>query len=183
MGGDHSITYSTFKAFSEKNKNVGLIIFDAHPDCQSDFKVTHEDFLRVLIKEKLLKPENVILVGIRKWTNEEFAYLRDNNIKFFTSEQLYTNFVETCDIIIGISRNFDKLYVSLDIDVIDPAFAPGTGYIEPLGLQPRELFYILKRFKRLENLKWVDIVEVNPKKDINNMPVKLASRIIDELVE
>ena len=183
LGGDHSITYSLFKAFTEKSKKTGLLVFDAHPDCQSDFNVTHEDFLRVLIKEKLIKPENVILIGVRKWTNEEFAFLRNNNIKFFTVEQLYTNFIENCDIIIGMSRNFDKLYLSIDIDVLDPAFAPGTGYIEPLGLQPRELIYMLKRFKRLENLKWIDIVEVNPKKDINNMTVKLAAKIVDELLE
>ncbi len=182
VGGDHSITYPLFKAFSEKNKKCGLVIFDAHPDCQSDFEVTHEDFVKILIKEKILKPENIILVGLRKWSKEEFEYLRDNNIKYFTVEQFYTNMIETCDVIIGMSRNFDKLYVSIDIDVLDPAFAPGTGYIEPLGLHPRELFYILKRFKRLDNFKWMDLVEVNPKKDVNKITVMLASKILDEMV-
>ncbi|MEW6063487.1 MAG: arginase family protein [Nanoarchaeota archaeon] len=182
VGGDHSVTYPVFKAFARKYKNPGLVIFDAHPDCQSDFYISHEDVITSLIKERLVRPQNIILIGIRKWSKEEFEFLRANNIRFFTAEQLSTNFVENCDVIIGMSRNFDKLYLSIDIDVIDPAFAPGTGYIEPIGLHPREIFFLLKRFKRLENLKWVDLVEVNPKKDFNNMTVKLAARLLDELV-
>ncbi|GAG19205.1 unnamed protein product, partial [marine sediment metagenome] len=77
IGGDHSITYACFKAFSKKFQNPGLIIFDAHPDLVNDFSPpTHEDFLRVLIKEGHLKKENIVLVGTRNWHSNEQEFLK-----------------------------------------------------------------------------------------------------------
>jgi agmatinase len=182
IGGDHSISYPLFKAFSEANeKNCGLIIFDAHPDCYDEFNLTHENFLRLLIKDKLIKPQNVIIVGVRTFTKEEHDFLKKNNIKYFSATNLYKNIIETCDIVMGIARNFGKFYLSVDIDVVDPAFAPGTGYLEPLGLHSRELIYFLERIKRLKDLQWVDLVEVNPGKDKEEITVKLAKEIVEVL--
>ena len=79
------------------------------------------------------------------------------------------------------AKNFDNLYISIDIDVIDPAFAPGTGYIEPAGLTSREFLYFLHRLKNLKNIRGYDIVEINPKKDINNLTTKLGAKILVEL--
>ena len=80
------------------------------------------------------------------------------------------------------ARNFSDLYISIDIDILDPAFAPGTGYIEPAGLSTRELIYLIQRIKLLKNIKKYDLVEVNPDKDINNMTSKVAAKIIKELI-
>jgi agmatinase len=76
---------------------------------------------------------------------------------------------------------FGSLYVSIDIDVLDPAFAPGTGYLEPSGLSSRELIFFLQRLSNLKNLKAVDLVEINPKLDISNLTVKTGAKIISEL--
>ena len=85
LGGDHSITYSTVKGFAEDKENVGLIVIDAHPDCQSDFKLpTHEDFLRSLINNKIVKKENVILLGIRSLHKDEKEFLEKNKINCFS---------------------------------------------------------------------------------------------------
>jgi len=73
LGGDHSITYPSFKAFAKRYSNPGIVVFDAHPDVQDDFKASHEDYLRVLINEGILKPHNVILVGLRNWSKEQVA--------------------------------------------------------------------------------------------------------------
>ena len=78
------------------------------------------------------------------------------------------------------ARKFENLYISLDIDSVDPAFAPGTGCIEPGGLASRELIYFIQRLKLLKNLRMMDIVEVNPKIDVNNMTSKLAAKVIGE---
>ena len=71
--------------------------------------------------------------------------------------------------------------MSIDIDVLDPAYAPGVGFAEPGGFSSRELIYLVQRFKKLKNLKKVDIVEVNLDKDVNDMTVKMVAKLIWEL--
>jgi arginase family enzyme len=183
IGGDHSITYPLFKKVVQKNSNAGIVMFDAHPDCENNFAPpSHEDFIQTLIEEGSLKKENVILVGIRNMDKKEQFYMKDKRIKYYTMKDLRGNINRTCDTIMETARGFDALYLSIDIDVIDPSQAPGTGYIEPAGMQARDLIYFIQRLKMLKNLKRADIVEVNPQKDVNEMTVKLAAKIIGELI-
>ncbi len=183
LGGDHSITYSGFRAFQEKFKNPGLLIFDAHPDCEvSTSTVDHESFARRLIEDGLLKKENLILVGLRAFSENELTFLKENKIKCFPMDRIFGNVLYTCDSIMELCREFDGLYVSIDIDVVDPAFAPGTGYLEAGGLSSQEMLYFLRRVKLLKNMKFIDIVEVNPSKDNNGMTIELASKLLMELL-
>ena len=78
--------------------------------------------------------------------------------------------------------NGKELYVSVDIDVIDPAFAPATGYPEPGGLSSREFIYLIQRINKMKNLRGIDIVEINPEKDENNLTIKLGAKILSELI-
>jgi len=183
IGGDHSITYSAFKAFSKQFDNPGIIIFDAHPDCENNFSPpTHEDFLRVLIEENHIKRRNVILVGLRSWHKNEYDYLKQNKIKIFSMKEITNDGIkEVSEAVMSAALQFGSLYISIDIDVLDPAFAPGTGYLEPAGLSSRELIFFLQRLSNLKNLKAVDLVEVNPKLDISNLTVKTGAKIISEL--
>lgn len=183
LGGDHSLTYSCYSSFSVNEENPGLLVFDAHPDCMQDFSpATHEDFVKVLIKENKLKKQNLVLVGLRNWHKDEFQFLKENKIKFFSMNEIsFEGLNEVSDSVMEIVRNFSSLYISIDIDVVDPSFAPGTGYAEPGGLTSRELLYFLKRLKLLKNLKVIDLVEINPDKDLNNMTVKLGAKIVTEL--
>jgi arginase family enzyme len=183
LGGDHSITYSCFKGFAVGKENPGLIIFDAHPDCENNFfPPTHEDFVKVLVRKKIIKPENIILIGLRNWHSKEKEFLEKEKIKRFTMKQLFSDGLqESMDYIMELARQFSELYVSIDIDVIDPGFAPGTGYPEPGGLSVRELIYSIQRLKLLKNFKMADIVEFNPDKDNNEMTLKIAAKIIMEL--
>ena len=182
VGGDHSITFSAFKAFSKLEK-PGLLIFDAHPDCMHNFNPpTHEDFVKVLIEQKIIPAENIILVGLRNWHSSELKYLQNNKIRFFTMKQLHMYMENSIDAIMDNCRKFTNLYISIDIDVIDPAFAPGTGYIEPAGLTSREFIHILQRVNFLKNIKAFDLVEINPDKDVNNLTTKLGAKILAELI-
>ncbi len=183
VGGDHSITYSCFKGFSMNKKNPGLIIFDAHPDCENDFfPPTHEDFVKVLVRKKIIKAENIIIVGLRNWHSKEKQFMEKEKIKKFTMKQLFSDGLDkSMDYIMELARQFSDLYVSIDVDVIDPGFAPGTGYPEPGGLSVRELIYSIQRLKLLKNFKMADIVEVNPDKDIDNITSKIAAKLIMEL--
>jgi len=183
LGGDHSITYSCFRAFSDEFENAGLIVFDAHPDCVNNFKPpTHEDYLRVLVEGGKLKKENILLIGLRNWHKEEYKFLKENKIKFFNMKEIANeNLHEVSESIMSVARNFNALYVSIDIDVLDPAFAPGTGYKEPGGFTSRELLYFLKRLKLLKNLKAIDLVEINPDNDSSELTVKLGAKILSEM--
>ena len=123
------------------------------------------------------------MAGLRNWHKDEYKFLRDNKIKFFNMKEIADESMqEISESIMSVARNFDCLYVSIDIDAVDPAFAPGTGYPEPGGLTSRELLYFLKRLKLLKNLKIIDLVEINPDKDINNLTVKLGAKILTEMV-
>ena len=176
VGGDHSMTYFSFKAFASRENNSGLIIFDAHPDCMENFKVTHEDFVRVLIDENILNSKNIILVGLRNWHKNEYAYLKSKRITYFTMEQVFNDYQDVCDTIMENIRSWGNTYVSVDIDFLDPAFAPGTGYLEAGGASTRELLYFLKRIKMINSVKAFDLVEIIPDKIKKELQLKLVQK-------
>ena len=185
LGGDHSISFSTCKAFldycNKQGKKPCLIVFDAHADCMTPMKEpTHEEWLRALI-EAGFPCENILLVGMRNAWKDETIFLKKNKIKTISINQLQEDLQEICDIIMEFS-NGKELYVSIDIDVIYPAFAPATGYQEPGGLTSREFIYIIQRINKIKNLKAVDIVEINPEKDKKGSTIKLGAKILSELV-
>ena len=187
IGGDHSISYSLTKAFLEhcqnERKEPCLIVFDAHPDCMQpiDLKIpTHEEWLRALI-ESGFSAENILLVGIRNSDPKELEFLSKNRIRSINLNQLLINIEDICDTIMEFSNGKD-LYLSLDIDVIDPVFAPATGYIEPGGLTSRQFIYLMQRMNKIKNLRAVDLVEINPEKDNTGVTVKLGAKILSEFI-
>ena len=183
LGGDHSLTYPCFKAFASNHNNPGIIVFDAHPDLmETTDPVNHENYLRALIEHDVIKPENIILVGIRNSDPDEIKFLKEYKIKYFPMSVIADEGKETvCDAVMAAAKKFDALYLSIDLDAMDAAFAPGVTYPEVAGLTSREFLYLLKRIKKLKNLKAADIVELNPDKDINNITALLAAKIVVEL--
>jgi len=184
LGGDHSITFPIVKAFKEiYPENPGIIIFDAHPDAENDFMPpTQEDLLQGLINQNIIKTENIILIGTRNWDKKEIEFINKHKIKFFNMKEIAKEGIkEVSESIMSVARNFKDLYISIDIDVLDPAFAPGTGYQEPGGLTTRQLLFFLHRLKLLKNLRAYDLVEINPKKDINDLTSKVGAKILIEL--
>jgi len=183
LGGDHSISVPIVKAFSEcYPENPGIIIFDAHPDAKNDFMPEgQEDLLCALVNQKIIKKENIILVGTRNWDKKEIEFIQQNKIKCYPMKEIILEGIhETSESIMSVAKNFKVLYLSIDIDVLDPAFAPGTGYLEPGGLSTRELLFFIHRIKRMYNLKAMDLVEINPEKDINDMTSKVGAKILVE---
>ncbi len=184
LGGDHSITYSSFKKFVSDNPSSGLIVFDAHPDCENNFSPpTQEDYLKVLIEEGYLDQSKVILIGLRNWHANEVKYLKAKGILYFNMKKVFELGVkEVCDNVMERALSWPSVYVSVDIDAVDPAFAPGTGYCEPGGLTSREMIYFLQRLKLMKNIGMFDIVEVCPVKDVNGLTVKLGAKLLKEVL-
>jgi agmatinase len=180
LGGDHSVSYSIIKGLKNNFKDFKLIIFDAHPDLMKDFKTpTHESYLRELIDQKIIKPSDIYLLGIRNFDLQEINFLDEQKIKYFSMKEIFEKGIKT----IVNELNFgSNIYISIDIDVVDPVQAIGTGYIEHGGISSRELIYCLEFLKKKNKIIGCDIVEVNPKKDINNITSSLAAKLIIELV-
>ena len=180
IGGDHSISYSLVRAFNDVFRDGFLIIFDAHADCMKVGKEpSHEEWLRGIIEKGFLK-ENIVLVGVRNIWPEEKAFLEEKKVMVVEMKQIQENIGEVCDLLMEKARNKEALYISIDIDVVDPAYARGTGYLEPGGLSSRELIYFLQRLVLLKNFKAADIVEINPNKDRET--AKLGAKLLAELI-
>ncbi|MCS7103527.1 MAG: agmatinase [Candidatus Korarchaeum sp.] len=174
LGGDHSITYATFRGLKEvSGGSFGLIYFDAHPDCYESYNgdpYSHACTVRRLVEEGYVRGEDVALVGIRAATKQQVSFAEDTGIKIFRVDDL--------DELEGI--DLEKAYISFDIDVLDPAFAPGCSNPEPGGLSTREL---IKAIKKLDlELVAFDIVEVNPNFDCSGVTCFTAAKIIREVL-
>jgi agmatinase len=185
LGGDHSISYSIGRAFLEyckqENKEPCLIVFSAHGGCiKSKKKLLHEEWLSDLIEEGF-PTENILLVGVRNLLKEEIVFLKEKKIHMINLNQLTENLEDTCDAIMEFS-NGKELYVSIDISVIDPVFAPAVYNPEPGGLTSRQFLYLISRINKIKNLRAIDIVEINPDKDENDLTVKLGAKILSELI-
>jgi len=196
LGGDHSITYSTGKAFLEnckrERKKPCMIIFDAHADCMemgseqvqasSPDKPRTKEWLRALVEDGF-PSENVLIVGARNIEKNEIKFIKENKIKTLLMNSLTEDLPDICDTIMEFS-NGKELYISVDIDIIDPVFAPSTAYPEIGGLTSRQFIYLIQRMKKIKTLRAIDIVEINEKEDRknNNLTVKLGAKILSELL-
>jgi len=185
LGGDYSISYPITRAFLDWCQNSGkepcLIVFDAHADCINLIsRQTRDRWLKKLIEEGF-PSENILLVGVRNMQKDEIQFLKEKEIRIISINQLLENLQDSCEIIMEFAHN-KELYVSIDIDVVDPAFAPAIDCPEPGGLSSREFIYIIQRISKMKNLRVVDIVGINPDKDEKNSTVKLGAKILAELI-
>jgi arginase family enzyme len=189
LGGDHSITFSLGKAFFENCKLKGkvpcLIVFDSNSDCKKISKKsekfpTCKEWLRYLV-EQGFPAENILLVGVRNLDINEIEFLKEKKIRIIGMNQILENIEDACEIIMEFAYK-KELYLSLDIGVVDPIFAAATSKIEVGGLTSREFIYIIQRLNKMTNLKAIDLVEINPGKDRNNLTVKLGAAVIAEML-
>jgi agmatinase len=180
VGGDHSITYPIFESFRRNYKNPFLIVMDAHADSMPPMKEpTHEEFLRAII-ERGLDPKRVILLGVRKIEPEEKKFLDEKGVKVFGE-------IEDAEAVadyVTENANGHDVYFSLDIDVLDPAHAPGVNYQEVNGLTSKEFFYLVRRILRIKTLRAMDIVEAVPEKDekYDYRTIKVCSKVVEEFL-
>ncbi len=179
IGGDHSISYPIGQAFLETSNNPGLIIFDAHADCMSPLKEpTHEEWLRALI-EKGFPTENIIIIGLRKVETQEADFLDKNNITTITSQQVKDNPQQSINQIINFVKD-KNIYISFDIDVLNPDIAPATHYTEENGLSLDSVKDYIQAIPKSQ-IKLIDLVEIHtnhPQEDLDKT-IDSAKQLID----
>jgi len=182
VGGDHSISFSIGRAFNKVQENPLLIIFDAHADCcESSKKPAHDGWLRGLVENRF-DGRKIILIAARKMSYEELEFIKQQEITLISMDVLQEDLQGICDMIMERARKASGFYVSIDIDSVDPAFAPGAASLAPGGISSRDLIYFIKRLSLLNNFRGADIVEINPDKDFNRMTIKLGARLLAEML-
>lgn len=186
LGGDHSISYPLVKAFFEfcgKNRKEScLIIFDSRPNCMKNKGKfpTNDGWLRSIV-ESGFPAGNVMLVGARNQNSEEIEFINKNRIKNIGVNPLLTNIEDTCDTIMEFSHG-KELYLSIDMGVVDPVFAPSATFQDCGGLSPMQLIYLIQRISRVKGLAAVDIVEINPEREGSQQTIALGAKILSELI-
>ena len=172
LGGDHSITYPVVRAFGRHFKDLTLIHFDAHPDLYNEFqgnRHSHASPFARIMEEKLAK--RLIQVGIRTMNPQQKKQAERFKVEVFE---------------IGRQRALEEVktwcpvYVSFDMDVLDPAFAPGVSHREPGGMSVREALEHLHSITA--TIVGADIVEYNPSRDISELTSAVAGKILKELL-
>lgn len=185
IGGDHSCTYPIIKSLS-KNGKIGIIWFDAHRDLLPTLmhsQYSHGSPLGRAIELENVDPQDVLIIGTRYMQQDEQNVLKKNKIseiKMIDLESNNFNLSEYKQKIEEISKHVENIYVSIDIDVLDPAYAPGTGTPVSGGLQPRELFKLIWEIPC--EIKAFDIMEVSPLLDHSNITVKAVLSLLTEII-
>jgi len=176
LGGEHSLTYGTYMSFP---KETGYVVFDAHYDLRDEYantKLSHAAYLRRIVEKR--GADNILHVGARAFVKEELEFLKEHNIKTISDRQVREG--KGPQLLKEFASSFDSMYTSFDLDVLDPAYAPGVGNPEAAGMTSRELFDLIYS---LENKKvtGVDIVELNPQYD-NGATASIAAKIMSTLI-
>ena len=176
LGGEHSLTYGSYMSYP---KDTGYVVFDAHYDLRdeyADIKLSHAAYLRRIVEER--GPENIIHVGARAFVKEELEFLTEHNITTISDSDIQNG--DGPKLLKQLTDKFENLYVSIDLDVLDPAFAPGVGNPEAIGITSRELYDMLVSLEN-KTIKAADIVELNPSSD-NGSTASLAARMISLII-
>jgi len=176
LGGEHLITLGSFTCFP---KDTGYVVFDAHYDLRdqyADIKLSHAAYLRRIIEKR--GSENIVHVGARAFVKEELVFLKEHNVTTVSDKEIRDG--NGPKLLKDITSTFDSIYLSIDLDVLDPAFAPGVGNPEAVGISSRELYDLVTT---LQNKKIVsaDIVELNPTYD-NGATASMAAKMISTII-
>ena len=186
LGGDHSVTIPIFQGQLERyaGKRFGVLWVDAHPDLCDVFtgsKLSHACVLRRGL-ELGIQPEDVCLVGLRSWEYEEIDLIENGGLNVFTAADVAERGMKTiAQEVNKILARCDVVHISLDIDCLDPAFAPGTGIPDSGGLTSREVITLIKSMQGLP-LVGLDVVEVAPPIDPSEATIFAALKIIMEYI-
>src|SRR5205809_2605833 len=171
-------------ADSLRPASVGLVHFDAHADNADTVygvRLSHGTPLRRLVEEGSLRGENIVQVGLRGYWPDppDFEWAREQGFRWFLMEEISERGMNAVmDDVVALARAFDHLFLSFDIDVCDPAFAPGTGTPEPGGITAREALRAVRRLSHEVGLAGMEVVEVCPPYDQCEITAFLAHRLV-----
>jgi agmatinase len=169
LGGDHSVTYPIVKAFNKRFGPLDILHFDAHPDLYDEFqgnRYSHASPFARIMEEGLAK--RLVQVGIRTINRHQREQAERFNVEIIEARNLRRDLVLEFNL---------PVYISFDIDALDPAFAPGVSHREPAGLSTRQALDVLQNVKG--QVAGADIVEFNPRMD----PIQITGTVCAKLLK
>jgi len=172
LGGDHSLSYPVAKGFSRKLEFLDILHFDAHPDLYEEFygdRFSHACPFARIAEEGLV--QSLIQVGIRASTGQQRAKASKHGVQTIWMKDLEE---------VPSLEFSNPLYISFDMDALDPAFAPGVSHHEPGGLSTRQVISMIHSLKA--KIVGLDVVELNPERDKSGITAAAAVKIIKEVM-
>ena len=172
IGGDHSITFPIIEAFSAKYDSLNILHFDAHPDLYDDFDnnpFSHASPFARIMENNLVK--RLVQIGIRTLNDHQIDQVNRFGVEVIEMKDFDSDLV---------LQFIGPVYISLDLDGLDPAYAPGVSHPEPGGLSTRNIINIIHSLKG--EVVGGDIVEYNPDKDINDITAITGAKLMKELI-
>jgi len=187
LGGDHTVALPILRAIARKHGPVGLVHVDAHADVNDEMfgePITHGTIFRRAIEEGLVDPERMVQIGLRAtgYAADDFDWARDQGVRVVQAEACWhRSLTPLMDEVRAMLGGEQPVYLSFDIDGLDPSVAPGTGTPEPGGLTGAQGLEIIRGCYGL-NLVGCDLVEVSPPYDTTGNTALLASNLIFEML-
>ena len=191
IGGDHFCSYPVIKIVGDlfnKKEELGVLMFDAHLDFYQEWDkgvYSHATISHRVYDLEYMNNANLLIVGVRDIDIPELEITESENIKYLSAYQLIDGLDNYIEKIISFFKasGIKTLYISIDIDTLDPSTAPGTGFAMPGGFTYRELWKILKDISKNFDIIGFDLVEVAPNLDLENkITCNLAAKLIIEFI-
>mgnify|MGYP000120773360 FL=1 len=178
IGGDHSISRQIINALAKRHGKISLVYFDAHPD----FVSSTTNYYGSVVNDVLSNIEiaSSVQIGIRTPEQEELDNIKKYHLEVITPFDIQKHGIKLVTNSV-LHRLGDKVYVSFDMDCVDPAYAPGVSVPVPMGLNSTDAVYLLKEIVK-KGIIGMDIMEVCPSFDVKDRTSHLASRIISEVL-
>lgn len=186
LGGDHTIVLPILRAMAKKHGPVGLVHIDAHADINDEMfgeKIAHGTPFRRAMEEGLLDGRRVVQIGLRGsgYSADEFDWSRDQGFRVVPAEECWHRSLVPLMVEVREQLGDGPVYLSFDIDGIDPAYAPGTGTAEIAGLTPPQAVEIVRGLRGVQ-LVGADLVEVSPPYDPFGNTSVLAANLLFEML-
>jgi agmatinase len=179
MGGEHSLTYPSVKAFNGK---VGVVVMDAHLDLRQEYrgiKHNHACVSRHVIEDLA---DRYVTIGVRSGPKEEWDFVRSHpELKFYTADDVRRKGIDAIlKEVDAYLSDCDRIYLSLDMDAVDPAFAPGLGTPEPFGITPLDVRAVIRSLA--PKTVGFDVVEISPDYDVGAVTSVLGAKLIRDFI-
>ena len=178
IGGDHSITRQIINAITKKYGKISLVYFDAHPDFVSSMTNYYGSVVNDILPN--VEIASSVQIGIRTPEQEELDNIKKFNLEVITPFDIQKKGIKQVANSI-LNKLSDKVYISFDMDCVDPAYAPGVSVPVPMGLSSTDAVYLLKEIAK-KGIVGMDVMEVCPSFDVKDRTSHLASRIISEVL-
>lgn len=186
LGGDHSVTIPLMRACDRAwDRPFGVVHFDAHPDLfdsHSGHRWSHACTERRALELAGLEPERLIFVGLRSIAGQEWSFMENHpEMRWYSARECYRRGVEAvAEEVVEALGDLGAVYLTVDIDGLDPAFAPGTGYAEGGGPSTRDLLELVRPVCRELPVRAMDVVEVSPPLDHSDITSFAALKVVYE---